>query len=205
MTILEKLEELIYRSSQDAAQRSQEIDRRFQETDRLFKERTRQYEIERKEMREQLYGLTKTLGLFAESMVHPSTIPLFTARGLVLTEVQARLSARRNGGTMEIDVLGAGPEAVVAIEAKSRLTTDGVKDFLKRLPHFFEYFPRYRGLKLYGAVAGLSVEASVARYACKQGLFVLVPAGNLVRIWNDENFIPRTFGPPAKKRARRQK
>lgn len=227
MTTLEKLEELIYRNAQEtdrrlretdrrlqeadrrraeeATQRSLEAERRFQENERLLKERARQFELERKEMREQLYGLTKTLGLFAESMVHPSTIPLFTARGLLLTEVQARSSARRNGGTMEIDVLGAGPEAVVAIEAKSRLTTDGVKDFLKRLPQFFEYFPRYRGLKLYGAVAGLSVEASVARYAYKQGLFVLVPAGNLVRIWNDENFSPRTFGPPEKKRARRKK
>jgi len=51
----------------------------------------------------------------------------------------------------------------------------------------------------------LSVEDSVARYAYKNGLFVLVPAGNLVRIWNDENFIPRTFGAPEKTRARRKK
>jgi len=179
---LEKLEELIYRAAQETDRRQQEADRRLQETDRhlqeldrrraeeatqrfqenerWLKERARQFEIARKEMREQLYGLTETLGLFAESMVHPSTIPIFTARGLVLTEVQARLSARRNGGTMEIAVLGAGPEAVVAIETKSRLRTEYIKDFLKRLPHFFEYFPRYRGLKLYGAVAGLSVEAS---------------------------------------------
>jgi hypothetical protein len=219
MTTLEKLEELIFRSAQEAerraqeaAQRSQELDRRFQEvaqnsqeTDRLIKEHVSQYKIERKEMRQQFYGLTKSLGLFAESMVYPSAIPLFAQRGIVLTGVSSRLKERRNGGTMEIDVLGAGPEAVVAIEAKSQLTTDGVKDFLKRLPHFFEYFPRYRGLKLYGAVAGLSVETSVARYAYKKGLFVLVPAGNLVRIWNDEKFVPRTFGEPEKKRTRQRK
>jgi len=170
-----------------------------------MKEHARRYEIERKEMRDQLYGLTKTLGLFAESMVYPSTIPIFAERGLVLTDVFARSTARRNGGTMEIDVLGAGPEAVVAIETKSRLTTPYVREFLERLPHFFEYFPRFSGLKLYGAVAGLSVEDSVARYAYKNGLFVLVPAGHLVQIWNDKNFIPRTFGAPEKKSARRKK
>jgi len=146
MTTLEKIEELIYRSAQEAAQRSREIDRRFQENERLLKERAREFELERKEMREQLYGLTKTLGLFAESMVYPSTIPIF-----------------------------------------------------------FEYFPRFSGLKLYGAVAGLSVEDSVARYAYKNGLFVLVPAGQLVQIWNDANFIPRTFGVTEKTRPRRKK
>jgi len=198
MTTLEKLEELIYRNAQ-------ETDRRLQENAESIKERSRQFEIERQEMREQLYGLTETLGLFAESMVHPSTIPIFAERGLVITDVSARLTARRNGGTMEIDVLGFGPEAVVAIETKSRLRTEYVKDFLKRLPHFFDYFPRFSGLKLYGAVVGLSVETSVARYAYKNGLFVLVPAGNLVQIWNDKNFIPRTFGVPEKKRARRTK
>jgi hypothetical protein len=45
----------------------------------------------------------------------------------------------------------------------------------------------------------------VARYAYKKGLFVLVPAGNLVRIWNDEKFVPRTFGEPEKKRTRQRK
>jgi len=205
MTTLEKLEDLIYRSAQETAQRSRETDLRFQETDRLLKEHARQYEIERDEMRKQFYGLTKSLGLFAESMVYPSTIPLFAQRGIALTGVSSRLKARRNGGTMEIDVLGVGPETVVAIEAKSRLETDYVKDFLEQLPNFFDYYPLYRGLKLYGAVAGLSVDASAARYAYKKGLFVLVPAGELVQIWNDENFIPRTFGAPEKKRARRTK
>jgi len=156
-------------------------------------------------MREQYYDLIKSLGFFAEIMVHPSTMPLFTQRGILLNGVSCRLTAQRNSDTMEIDVLGTGPEAVVAIETKSRLRTEYVKDFLKRLPHFFEYFPRFSGLKLYGAVAGLSVETSVARYAYKNGLFVLVPAGNLVQIWNDENFIPRTFGGLEKKRVRRAK
>lgn len=151
----------------------------------------------------EFYDMIKMLVMFAESMVHPSTIPIFAERGLVLTEVSARISARRNGGTMEIDVLGAGPEAVVAIEAKSRLLTEDVKDYLKRLPKFFEYFPRFNGLTLYGAVAGLSVDPSAARYAYKNGLFVLEPAAYLVQIWNDESFIPRTFGGPEKKRTRR--
>ncbi len=203
MTNLEKLEELIVRSEQERRQREQkaaeEAARRKQEFDQQVKEWDRRFEKHRQEY----YGLTKTLGLFAESMVQPSVVPIFAERGLKLTEVSARISSRRNGGTMEIDVLGIGPEAIVAIEAKSRLLTEYVKDYLKRLPKFFDYFPRYNGLTLYGAVAGLSVDPSAARYAYKNGLFVLEPAAYLVQIWNDESFIPRTFGGPEKKRTRR--
>lgn len=200
MTTLEKLEELILRNEKEAAK---EAVRRKQEFDQQVKEGDHRFEIHRREMYTEFYDMIKMLGMFAESMVHPSTIPIFAERGLVLTEVSARISARRNGGTMEIDVLGAGPEAVVAIEAKSRLLTEDVKDYLKRLPKFFEYFPRFNGLTLYGAVAGLSVDPSAARYAYKNGLFVLEPAAYLVQIWNDESFIPRTFGGPEKKRTRR--
>ncbi|MEK7726980.1 MAG: hypothetical protein AAB354_01140 [candidate division KSB1 bacterium] len=209
MTNLEKLEELVVRSEQERHQREQEAKQREQEAacrkqefDQQSKERDHRFEIHHREMYEEFYDMTKTLGLFAESMVQPSIVPIFAERGLVLTEVSARISSRRNGGTMEIDVVGAGPEAVVAIEAKSRLLTEYVRDYLKRLPNFFDYFPRFNGLTFYGAVAGLSVDPSAARYAYKNRLFVLVPAAYLVQIWNDERFIPRTFGGPEKKRTR---
>ncbi|MGH7451339.1 MAG: DUF3782 domain-containing protein, partial [bacterium] len=161
MTTLEKLEELIYHGfketaelQKETAQRSQEtdrrfkesaqeFDRRFKETDRLYKENARQLGALKTEVR----GLTKSLGLFAESMVHPSVTELFGQRGLLLSDLASRLRAQRNGDMMEIDVLGAGPEAVVAVEVKLRLEQSDVKEFLKRLSHFFEFFPRFQGLK----------------------------------------------------------
>ena len=175
------------------------------ETERLLQDHARRFEIEPQEMREQYYDLIKSLGLFAEIMVHPSTMPLFTQRGILLNGVSCRLTAQRNSDTMEIDVLGTGPKAVVAIDAKSRLATEYVKDFLERLPDFFEYYPYYRGLKLFGAVAGLRVDANAVRYAYKKGLFVLAPSGYELQILNDANFVPRTFGAPEKKRAPRKK
>ena len=156
----------------------------------MIKER----KIAEEELRQQLAGLTKSLGLFAESMVLPSVTGLFGQRGLELLDVAARLRARRDGGTMEVDVLGAGPEVVIAIETKMRLRVEYVKDFIERLPHFFEFFPRYSGLKLYGAVAGMSVDSNVPRFAYNQGLFLLAPCGENMQILNDEEFVPREFG-----------
>ena len=62
-----------------------------------------------------------------------------------------------------------------------------------------------RGRKLCGAVAGMSVDESVARYAYKQGLFVLAPSGENMQLVNDEEFMPRTFGGPDKKKTAKGK
>jgi len=205
MTTLEKLEELVYHGFQEAAQRNQETARSLQETERLLKENAIKAEAESAKLKKQLDGLTKSLGLFAESTVYPSTARLFNERGIELTGISSRVSERRNGREMEIDVLGAGPQAVVAIEVKLRLELEYIKKFLTRLPHFFEFFPRYRGLQLYGAVAGMSVAEEVARHAYKNGLFVLVQSGDNMKILNDEKFKPHAFNEPVNGAARRKK
>jgi hypothetical protein len=226
MTTLEKLEELIYRgfkettkSFQEAAQRFQETDRRFQETERLLKENAQRQREELRaelsarriesdkqlnELKKQLAGITSSLGLFAESTVQPSVIRLFGERGIKLTGIYPRLLERRNGDSMEVDIVGAGPDAVVVIEVKLRLELEDVKEFLQRLPRFFEFFSRFRGSKLYGAVAGMSVDDSMARYAYKRGLFVLAQSGDHMQILNDEKFVPRVFGEKRKIAARRK-
>jgi len=216
MATLEKLEDLIYRISKETEQRAKETDRRMQEnaqesarrmqeTERELKARAIQSDREYKELWRQLAGVTGSVALFAESMVYPSLIRLFRQRGLALTGTYHRLRERRNGGTMEIDALGVGETAVVAVEVKVTLETEDVKDFLESLPRFFDFFPRFRGLKLYAAVAGMSVTESVARYAYKNGLFVLAQSGENMKILNDEKFKPRAFNEPANGVARRKK
>jgi len=218
MTTLEKLEKLIYHGAKETDRRIRETDRRIQENDRWIQERElwfqnaeRQHEKDRQErleaeaeLRQQMAGLTKSLGLFAESMVYPSVTRLFAERGINLTGIYSRSRERRNGSTMEVDVLGAGSEVVVDIEVKLRLEVSDVKDFLKQLPQFFDFFPRFRGLKLYGAVAGMSIDKEVERFAYKQGLFVLAPSGDNMRILNDEIFEPHIFSETEKNRMRRK-
>jgi hypothetical protein len=208
MTTLEKLEELIYhgfketdRRSEETNRRMQETDRRILETDRLIKENARQLQS----LKEQIAGLTDSLGRFAEHMVEPSVVRLFRERGIRLTDIYSRFRERRNGKMMEVDVLGYGPRAVVVVEVKLKLKLPDIKDLLEKLPHFFDFFTLLRGRKLYGAVAGMSVDANVARYAYKEGLFVLAPSGENMQILNDDEFKPRTFGGPDKKPRRKKR
>jgi hypothetical protein len=182
MTTLEKLEELVYHGFKETADR-------FQETDRGLKQ-----------LKEEVSGLTKSLGLFAESMVHPSAVRLFSERGIPLSGVTTRLKERRNGEMMEVDVLGMGPDAVVVIEVKLRLTVEHVKEFLNELPRFFDFYPYFRGRKLYGAVAGASIDKGVDRFAYAHGLFILSQSGDNMKIINDEKFVPRVFNEPVRRK-----
>ncbi len=57
--------------------------------------------------------------------------------------------------------------------------------------HYQRLMPRYSEVRAMGTVAGMVVPDDVARYAYRQGLFVLAQSGDSVEILNDGNFTPR--------------
>jgi hypothetical protein len=96
---------------------------------------------------------------------------------------------------MEIDLLLENTDAAIAVEVKSQLTIEFINDFLTDMADFYRFFPKYKGYRLYGAVAGLDLSLDIIRYATRRGLFVLSVNGNdTVRLLNDVTFAPRDFG-----------
>jgi hypothetical protein len=69
----------------------------------------------------------------------------------------------------------------------------GVTEFLEKLPKFKAAFPLYKNYKIHGALAGIEGEEQAARYAYKQGLFVIVQAGEMVKFANDDQFQPKSW------------
>lgn len=205
MTTFEQLEELVYHGFKELRESFQETrERQLKVSDRQLKKSEWQVKETFKETDRRMRGIFDSLVPFAEQMVQPAALTLFHERGIVLTGAYHRLSQRQNGHTMEIDVLGEGRETVVAIEVRRRLEVEDVKEFLSELPDFFKFFPLFRERTLYGAVAGMSIEENVVHYASRQGLFVLAPSGENVRIMNDKKFQPRVFGEPARKLSKKR-
>jgi hypothetical protein len=60
-------------------------------------------------------------------------------------------------------------------------------DKIKRL------LPKYRDVRLMGAVAAMVVGDEVARYAYRQGFYVLAQSGETVVIRNDAQFAPKVW------------
>ncbi len=209
------------RRFKDLEQRFKETDRRFQETDKRFQETDRKIEAVSRQIQEtdrelrkmfeatdrqlELLGkrademmnavkqLTGKWGYFVEGLVLPAVEKLFNERGIKVDQVYSRARRSLNGDHMEIDILAHNEEYVVAVEVKSTLTVEDVKEHIQTLKQFKTFFPLFRNHKLIGAVAGIVIHEDADRYAYKQGLFVIGQSGETVRILNDEKFVPRIW------------
>jgi DNA segregation ATPase FtsK/SpoIIIE-like protein len=168
----------------EAARRMRELERVVENTSREVDKTARAVH----EQWKQLGALTSVLGRFVEEMVAPAVVALFTARGIGVRSVHQRVRSRRDGESMEIDVLAVDDTQVVAVEAKSQLGADDVKEQVERLGRFKTMFPHYAGCRVLGAVAAMVVPDQVARQAYKAGLYVMAPSGETMRILNDEGF-----------------
>ena len=188
-TVQEEVWEILRKlalSSEETERRMQETDRRMQETDLQMKETDRKL----KEVTKAIGRLGNRLGEFVEEMVRPAVVRLFQQRGIAVHQVFRGAYAERDGDAMEIDLLVVNSVDVVLVEVKSELKVDDVKEHMLRLERFKKLFPQYAGFRVMGAVAGMVVAEETARFAYRQGLFVLAQSGDTVTIRNDADFQP---------------
>jgi len=182
----------------------QETERRFQETERILKEQSLETERILKEqslktdrqitrLSQEIGNLGGKWGRFVENMVAPACETLFLNRQIPVHQVSQRVRKRLDGKTLEIDVLVTNENHVLVVEVKSSLSVDDVKELIKNLTEFRQFFPEYNHKQLYGAVAGIEMEEGADKYAYRQGLFVLAQRGENVAILNDTEFQPKTW------------
>ena len=191
---LEELREWLRESAQEFDRRSQEFEQRSQEINERFDKQSQESEKTRQEI-ERLGNLyTTQWGRLMEALVEPGSVELFQTRGVDVKTVAPRVKSKRNGANFEVDLLLEDETQIIVVEVKTTLTVDDVREFLEALDIFLDFFPRYKGYTIYGAVAGLHIAEKADRFAYKSGLFVLnLGKEGLVRIQNDEKFKPRDF------------
>jgi len=156
---------------------------------RLFAETDAQV----KETSKQVGALGNKWGRFVEGIVKPATVRLFQERGIAVTRTAQRVKSEERDGGMEIDILAYDTQYVVVIEVKSTLTQNDVRDHIERLARFKAFFPEHAARQVVGAVAGIVIDGEADKFACKQGLFVIVQSGETVEIANDEQFQPKLW------------
>ena len=183
--------------------RFQETDRRFQETDRQLRETDRRFQETDRQLRETdrkikevttaIGRLGNRLGEFVEEMVRPAVVSLFQERGIAVHEVHRGVVSQRGQETMEVDLLVVNDTDVIDIEVKSELRVEDVKEHAEKLARFKNLFPHYRDCRVMGAVAAMVIPDEAARFAYRQGLFVLAQNGETVILRNDAAFRPKVW------------
>jgi len=192
----------------EAEERKKEAEERWkkeaeerEESKKLFEERLKREEEERIKSKEEfdkkIGKIAGVLGGFVEGMVEPKILEMFHERGIFLTEVMRNVLIH-NKETLkleaEIDLLLINDTYSVAVEVKTKLTSEHVQEHLDRLNRLKNNPIRsIKGTNLLGAVAGMRVEENAETFAIKKGLYVLKQKGEIVEIANDDNFKPREW------------
>ncbi|MBF0175671.1 MAG: DUF3782 domain-containing protein [Magnetococcales bacterium] len=199
--MFEETNRMFKESEARAEARSREREREFQEIRRAMQESSAKTDRQMQETDRKLKEVSKLVGNlggrwgeFVEGLVAPACETMFMERGIPVHKVHPRTRASLPGNRhMEIDLLVIDGTAVVIVEVKSELKVDDVRRHMERLGEFKEFYPEYADRRIMGAVAGIVIDQGVEQFAMKQGLFVIVQAGESVRLANDMAFVPRLF------------
>jgi hypothetical protein len=179
------------RQQQETARQIKELSR---ETDHQIKELGRETDRQIKELGRQIGGLGEKFGGFTEGMAFPSMTKILQQR-FGMDVISTRVTSRKNGQAMEIDVLAhsnSRVDEVYAVEVKSHLRDEGVDQMLRILRDFHRFFAGHEGKKVYGILAAVDYPDDVRDRVLREGIY-------LARI-HDENFeisVPEDFQPRA--------
>lgn len=169
-----------------------ETDRKFQETERQIKEMQAETARQIKEINRRHGDLANRLGEFVQEMVRPAVVRLLRERAIEFTRTIANDGLDGEDG-FEIDVLVINGGDCVAIECKSKLTTEDVRDHLLRLARIKKRqheMGEIAGKRLLGGVATMVLEREAHTFAQRHGLFVFAQNGDALELKNPPDFRP---------------
>jgi hypothetical protein len=180
---------LMAESRAEADRQMRETREQMRETDRKMRETDRKID----KLGKQIGGLGNRLGEFVEGVVSPGLVRLFRERGLDVHRALHDVGGNKNGVALQVDILVANDVDAVAVEVKSKLSSEDVDEHLERLGKFKTLFPEFASKRLLGAVAAMVIPGDAAAYAGKRGLFVIGQKGEDAVLLNAEGFEPRAW------------
>ncbi|MEW6416510.1 MAG: hypothetical protein AB1480_00095 [Nitrospirota bacterium] len=164
----------------------------FKDEMKAFKDEMRQIN---REMNIKWGEMARKLGTITEDLVAPS-IPRIVKEefGLEVEFLGIRMKKRlKDGRVKEYDAIAVAGEYVFVDETKSTLESEDVKDFVKDIQIFREFFPEYKENKIIGILASLYVDENVIRYAENTGFMVLSVGDQLMEVKNTKGFKPKEW------------
>nr|VFK40374.1 MAG: Protein of unknown function (DUF3782) [Candidatus Kentron sp. TC]VFK60247.1 MAG: Protein of unknown function (DUF3782) [Candidatus Kentron sp. TC] len=172
--------------------------RQIEEHTRQLEEQTRQIEERGRQIDEQgrqIGGLGDKFGYFTEGMAMPSMERILAER-FGMTFVMPRVRIRKNGETIEIDVLAYANDAInraIVVEVKSRARAKAIEQLRKLMTRFREFYPEHESKEVIGILAGVDWERGIADKAREEGFLtasirdemfqLTVPEGFRARCW----------------------
>ncbi len=213
----ERIEE--ERRKTEEERRKTEEERRKTEEERrkieagLAEERRKTEEEQRKtervirQVNKQLGDLGNKFGSFTEGMALPSMEKILYYQ-FKMDVVTPRAKARRNGQTLEIDVMAydnGSRNEVYLVEVKSHLTREGIEQMLKTIERFPKFFGAHRDRTIYGVIAAVDIPDNLRAEVLDKGLYLARIHDGEFELLTPRGFRPAPFGPAAKQNGKVKK
>jgi hypothetical protein len=167
-----------------------EKDRQQAEKDRQQAERDRQQaEKDRKDFNKRLAELSDSMGTLIEDMVAPNArriaSEIFPSDPVIRLAQRVRQTHPAGRGRMiEIDLLAAGREHLIVVEAKRRLDTEKIREFVEKVSSIPEYMPEYAGHKLVPVVASVAIDPTVITFLNRQKVYGVAMGDETMQLVN---------------------
>ncbi len=175
----QRTDALLLKMQQQADKERQQADKDRQqaEKDRQQAEKDRQQaEKDRKDFNKRLAELSDSMGTLVEDMVAPNARRI--ASEIFAGDPVVRLAQRFRqvhptdaGRMMEIDLLAAGRDHLMIVEAKRRLNPDKIREFVEKVRSIPEFMPEYARHELVPVVASVTIEPSVIAFLNRQKVY----------------------------------
>jgi len=161
------------------AKSAMEFDRQMKEQAKRTAELDRKLEI----LTEQVSGITRSNGLFAEDYFFNS---FEQGKTDFFGERFDKLLPNAKGQIVEdeYDILIINGKTAGIIEIKFKARKDDIEKALKKVTTFRTNFPEYKNHKVYVAIAALAINKTVERECNKQGLAVIKQVGDKVIVYD---------------------
>jgi hypothetical protein len=167
----------------------------IRETDKALKEsnlRTEKAKDEAwaaiKETQKNIGGLNNTLGSMVERIMTPDLPQKFKPLGFTFDKITTIKWTTNGNVYAEIDGLLENGTQAMAVEVKTTLEIEDINDHLKRMDKIRKYADEHGDKREFlCAIAAMIVKPKPKEYALKQGLFVIEPSGEDVKVTKPEN------------------
>ena len=169
-----------------------------------FKEKTDatldRMERDRRELNKQLGEIANKQGRMTEDLVAPSicrilreVLGLPQSHECGQAERIRRPHPKVKGRRKEFDVIAECDGYVLVNETNSSLKPSDIPKIKETIQEVGEYFPEYKDMKIIGSLATLDVDASLVKYASREGILILAVGDELMDVKNEPGFKPAIF------------
>ena len=175
----------------------------FKEEMKEFKREMKDFKDEMKEFKEEMranikdlnkkFGdMSRKLGTIVEDLVLPSMPRIIQEKfGFELEEFTINNKFKKEGRNQEFDAVGVYKDFVFLNSTKTTVRDSDVLQLKQHIQDFPFWYPRHKGKKIYGILAGFDISESIIKICEKEDFLVMGVGGDLMELVNSPDFMPK--------------